>query len=233
MRPLYGFAFTVFGWLYRRDLARIGTIYTNSLTVRERVRTYLHRDAEVIYPPVDRVLFAVADVPQEYYLSFARLSAIKRVDTIVKAFQKMPDRRLILTYGVNDPQRDQVLSMIRDYPNITAIPSPSDAELVSLIQGSIATIYIPRAEDFGMSPVESMSCGIPVIAVNDGGLRESIIDGETGILLDPEARVDDLVTAVRSLDADRSHAMRPACLRRAEDFSYATFSERVRACMRD
>jgi glycosyltransferase involved in cell wall biosynthesis len=53
--------------------------------------------------------------------------------------------------------------------------SPSDEELRTLIRGAKATIYVPVDEDFGMSPVESMACGTPVIGVDDGGLKESII----------------------------------------------------------
>ncbi|MCB9806641.1 glycosyltransferase [Candidatus Peribacteria bacterium] len=67
--------------------------------------------------------------------------------------------------------------------------SPSDSELRELIRGAEATIYIPVDEDFGMSPVESMSCGTPVIGVNDGGLKETIIDGETGFLINPRCEI--------------------------------------------
>lgn len=69
--------------------------------------------------------------------------------------------------------------MIANYPHISAICSPDDHELRQLIQEATATIYVPVDEDFGMSPVESMACGTPVIGVNDGGLKETIIDGKT------------------------------------------------------
>lgn len=77
--------------------------------------------------------------------------------------------------------------------------SPSDEELRTLIRGAKATIYVPVDEDFGMSPVESMSCGTPVIGVNDGGLKESIIDGKTGILIDARCHPEDIQDAVREI----------------------------------
>jgi len=77
--------------------------------------------------------------------------------------------------------------------------SPSDEELKSLIRGAKATIYVPVDEDFGMSPVESMACGTPVIGVDDGGLKESIIDGKTGILINPRCEPQDIIDAVHAL----------------------------------
>lgn len=98
---------------------------------------------------------------------------------IVDAFLNMPDKKLIFTYGKNDPQKEEILSKIAQSPHITAIEAPEEGKLISLIQRAIATIYIPIDEDFGMSPIESMSCGVPVIGVDDGGLKETIIHEKT------------------------------------------------------
>lgn len=115
------------------------------------------------------------------------------------AFQQMPTENLILTYGKNDPEREKIFDMIEGYTNISAICSPDDQELLQLIQEATATIYIPVDEDFGMSPVESMSCGTPVIGVNDGGLKETILDGKTGILIDPKCMPEDIISAVKKI----------------------------------
>lgn len=89
--------------------------------------------------------------------------------------------------------------MIEGHSNISAICSPDDQELRELIQGATATIYVPVDEDFGMSPVESMACGTPVIGVNDGGLKETIIDGKTGILIHPDCKSSDIADAVKKI----------------------------------
>lgn len=115
------------------------------------------------------------------------------------AFQKMSEEKLILTYGKNDPEREKIFSMIEGYKNISAICSPDDEELRQLIQEATATIYVPVDEDFGMSPVESMSCGTPVIGVNDGGLKETIIDGKTGILIHSDCTPGDIAKAVKKI----------------------------------
>lgn len=93
---------------------------------------------------------------------------------IVDAFLQVPDKQLIFTYGKNDPQKEDILSKIQQAHNIVAIEAPEESELIELIQGAIATIYIPVDEDFGMSPVESMACGVPVIGAREGGLLETI-----------------------------------------------------------
>ena len=80
--------------------------------------------------------------------------------------------------------KDRILRMIEGYENIIAIESPSDRLLLQLIQWAIATIYIPIDEDFGMSPVESMACGTPVIGADEGWLRETVIEGKTGKLIE-------------------------------------------------
>lgn len=172
---------------YLEDLAEIDTLLTNSKNTQKRIKNFTGRHAEILYPPVDTQFFSPSEggnnapltrgvenqnesgglSSKKYFLSFARLSSIKRVDRIVTAFQRMPEENLIITYGKNDPERATISEMIQGYPNISMRESPSDMELRELIRGATATIYVPVDEDFGMSPVESMSCGTPVIGVND------------------------------------------------------------------
>lgn len=213
---------------YLHDLAKIKILVTNSKNTQKRIKTFTHRDAEILYPPVDTDFFAPAEKKEKkwYFLSFARLSSIKRVDRIVVAFQKMPDKNLVLTYGKNDPEKEKIFAMIEWYSNISAICSPDDLELRTLIQEATATIYVPVDEDFGMSPVESMSCGTPVIGVNDGGLKETIIDGETGILIHPDCKPSDIADAVKKIETlwDTGYA----CQKRAEEFGLKHFEKELK-----
>ncbi len=107
--------------------------------------------------------------------------------------------------------------------------SPSDIELRELIRGTKATIYIPVDEDFGMSPVESMACGTPVIGVNDGGLRESIIDGETGILINPLCETINIREAVKKITSLNNLSL--ACLNRAAEFSLISFQQKLNSLL--
>ncbi|USN59137.1 MAG: hypothetical protein H6767_03495 [Candidatus Peribacteria bacterium] len=78
-----------------------------------------------MYPPVDLKAFSYLD-QGDYYLSFARLSDAKRVDRIVQAFREMPDKKLVVIYGENDPQRQNIFDMAAGYENISCITLPGN-----------------------------------------------------------------------------------------------------------
>jgi len=83
-------------------------------------------------------------------------------------------------------------------------------------------------EDFGMSPVESMSAGKPVIGVDDGGLKETIIHEKTGVLLPQKIRVSDIIHAVQEMTPERALSLRKACEKRARDFSLEKFEKELK-----
>lgn len=101
---------TLFKKSYLRDLGKIEHLITNSKNTQKRIKTYTNRDAAILYPPVDTEYFCPGNtlIEKKYFLSFARLSSIKRVDRIVQAFQHMPDKHLIVTYGKNDPEKIKI-----------------------------------------------------------------------------------------------------------------------------
>ena len=226
IRPVANALIGVFDLAYRHALGRIGVILTNSENTRARIRHYLGRDSMVVHPPVDTDRFRWAG-QADYYLSTARLTGLKRVDMVVEAFMQMPDRRLIVVSG--GEQLDRLRQIARAHPNIEFRGWTSEKELIDLMGAAIATIYVPRDEDFGMSPVESMAAGKPVIGVNEGGLRETVVDGETGELLPPEFDTAGLVDAVRRMTPERAAKMRAACERQARKFDRAHFEAAMRA----
>lgn len=147
---------------------------------------------------------------------------------------KMPEKNLVLSYGKNDPMKDEILKKIQGKKNIFAIEAPSDDILLSLIQSAVGSIYIPVDEDFGMSPVESMACGTPVIGVNEGWLLETVIDGETGKLIEiknKHAGVQSLQTVVEMTHSDEWKAMSDHCRERAQDFSLEKFQEKLQSSL--
>ena len=228
MRPAFLMLSSLFRRQYLSDLQRVDTIISNSRNIQRRVKQLTGHDSVVVHPPTDTRSFVPGEQQGDYYLSFSRLASLKRVDRIVEAFCRMPDKKLIFTYGSNHPEKDAILARAATAPNITAVLSPDDAQLRRLIQGAIATLYIPVDEDFGMIPVESMACGVPAIGVRDGGLQETIVHGETGTLIEPAAEIEDIIKSVREMPAERAWSMREACRLRSEDFSCDRFSQRMR-----
>lgn len=90
-----------------------------------------------------------------------------------------------------------------------------------------ASLYVPVDEDFGMSPVESMAAGKPVIGVAEGGLLETVVPDETGVLLPPDFDADAVCAAVRAMTRERAQAMRSACEQRAQQFGTAIFLQQM------
>jgi glycosyltransferase involved in cell wall biosynthesis len=211
---------------YERAVDRMHVIVANSENVHRRIKTYLGRESVVVYPPVDTEGFAWGE-PQGYYLSTGRLAPLKRIGLIVDAFLKMPHKRLVVASG--GEEEAALRARAAGAPNISFTGWTDEAQLRTLMAGAIATIYIPVDEDFGMSPVESMAAGKPVIGVAEGGLLETIVPRETGILIGPTPTVDDLIAAVEELDEDRALQLRSACEGRARLFTRERFLSAMRA----
>jgi glycosyltransferase involved in cell wall biosynthesis len=209
---------------YWQALQRADLVIANSHNTRGRLRDFLGVDAEIIYPPVHTSsLHWIA--PGDYYLSTARLDPLKRVDRIVDAFLQMPDKRLVVVSGGSDEAR--LRRRAGHAPNIEFAGWVSDARLRELLGRCTATLYTPIDEDFGISPIESMAAGKPVIGVREGGLCETIVHEATGWLLDPRLETCDLVAGVRACTVERAQTMRDACERRASLFTQEIFEQRL------
>ena len=218
----------IFRKAYERDFSKFDIILTNSKNVQERIRKYLWRESVIVYPPVDISFFKPSFERKDYYFSWARLTEIKRVDRIAKAFIEMPEKNLIISYWKNDPEKARILKMVKWYKNISTIEAPDDETLRKLIWESIATVFIPVDEDFWMTPVESIACWVPVIWVNDWWVKEIILDWITGILIDKDANIEDIKSAVSELDIGHSIKMKKSCIDRAKLFSLDAFEENIK-----
>ena len=223
LRPIFKLWFYIFRKAYERDIKKMDLILTNSINTQKRIKRFLWLESKVLYPPVDVKEFQYIST-KDYYLSFSRLSTVKRVDHIVKAFQKMPDQKLIVIYGENDPQREDIFNLAEWYENINCITLPGNKWFTKYVGECIATIYVPVDEDFGMIPIEAMAAGKPVLWVDEWGLKESIIHEETGYLISEKAGIDEIIDAVKYLDRAKCLEMKAHCEKRAGDFGLSSFA---------
>lgn len=219
-RPLLRLGIALYRRAYLQSLAKMDLILTNSEHVRQRLRTLTGFDSKVIYPPIATAQFKWQGTG-DYYLSLGRLERLKRVDRIVQAFLAMPDKKLVVASGGSEQMR--LLALAQGAPNIEFTDWLDDRQLQQKLGHAIATLYIPEDEDFGMSAVESMAAGKPVITVAQGGLLETQIDGKTGLLLPPNPSPQDIAQAVQWLTPERALAMRTACEQRASEFTIDQF----------
>lgn len=160
---------------------RVDAFIANSKTVQERIKKYYNRDSVVIHPPVDTHRFAVSDAPKEYFLAGGRLVAYKRFDLIVEACNRTGIKLKIFGTG---PVMGELRKVAKG--NVEFLGRVSDADLPALYAGAKAFIH-PQEEDFGITAVESMAAGRPVIAYKKGGAVETVIEGVTGELFEEQS----------------------------------------------
>ena len=233
LRPLYALFVRWFRAQYEAAIGRMDRIFVNSENVRARLKRYTGLDAEVVYPPVATQHFRFLG-DQGYYLSTARLVPNKRVDVIVQAFLQMPERSLVVLSG--GPELERLKAIAGEAPNIRFTGWQTDEALRRWVGEARAVIYLPVDEDFGMSPVEAMAAGKPVIGVAEGGLLETIVSGHTGVLVRSPPNPESVIKAVaavencQSLDPGR---VQEACTARAAQFTEARFIERMRQILGD
>lgn len=171
-------------WQYKKDLAVIDKVVVNSKNIQNRLFKYTGIKADtILYPPVNTDKFKFLG-QGDYFLSVARIEDLKRIKALVMAFEKMPEKKLIICS--TGPLKDWLVGEIKNknLKNIEYRGLVSEDELASLVGNCLAGIYIPVDEDFGMVPPEFMSAGKPVIGSKEGGLLETILDQKTGILID-------------------------------------------------
>ncbi|MER7275133.1 glycosyltransferase [Dactylosporangium sp. NPDC000244] len=196
----------------------------NSLEVRSRLRRFWNRDARVINPPVDVAYFAAAPAPQragnrEYLLGAGRWIPYKNFDLIIAIADAA---RLPLVIAGSGPQETALRQAAgRAGIAVTFEHQPTRERLRELYWGAKALLF-PAHEDFGIIPVEAQACGTPVLGVRRGGLLETVVDGETGFLLDSSepGRYAQALRGVDRLDRDRIAA-------HATGFSVDVFKARI------
>lgn len=181
----------------------------NSEYIARRIRKIYRRESEVIHPPVDVAAYPLCRDKGDYYLIASRLVPYKRVDLVVRAFAEMPGRRLKV---VGDgPERARVARLARGHANIELLGHQPAAALREALQCARAFVFAAE-EDFGILPVEAEACGTPVIAYGQGGARETVIDGETGLWFHEQSAqairqaVEDFEAREASFDASRIRA---------------------------
>ncbi len=207
-------------------MGKMDIIIANSNNVQKRIQKYLGCRSTVINPPCDTDKFTWKH-PEGFFLSIARLDPLKRVDMVVRAFQKLPDQKLVVISGGKEFKN--IMQLADGYDNIKVLGWVEEATLQELLSTCLATIYIPKDEDFGMSSVESMASGKPVIGIAEGGLLETIIDGTTGILLpEYELSVDLLCQTVSTFSEETAISMKDVCEERAAFFAKDIFLQKMK-----
>lgn len=211
------------GQLRRTDLAasrRPDAFAANSTTVRERIRRFYGRDATVIHPPVAVDEFdATAAKEEGHFLWMQRLVAYKRPELVAEAFRGLPYRLTMVGVG---PLEQRLRASLP--PNVELRGWISREQLRGLFARASGFVHVAE-EDFGISMVEALAAGMPVVALGAGGAEDIVRPGVDGVLIE-QAELEPLRAAIRRV---AETTWEPAALRaRALEFSTGRFLERMR-----
>jgi glycosyltransferase involved in cell wall biosynthesis len=242
MKPAYRLGFWTYRVIDQAGWRRYRRVFCNSDEVRRRLlAAKLVDDAriEVAHHGVDLDRFRPTGERSRYLLVPGRIMWQKNIELALAAWQEfkpspeLNDFQLVIA-GMVDAKSRAYLERLRadssSRPDIVFEPSPPDIRMLHLYQSAQGVVVPAPNEDWGLVVLEAMACGKPVLAVNRGGPRESIIDGQTGFLrMDTRAEFAAAMRELTSMPEAQMDRMSAAARARAEQFSWDRFVERIDA----
>ena len=202
-----------------RVTPRVTDFVAISEYIGQRIKNNYGRDYTVIYPPVYVDKFDIGAIKEDFYLTASRMVPYKRIPLIIEAFSSMPDRKLVV---IGDgPEFEKAKA--KAGANVELLGYKDDLVLKNYMQRARAFVFAAE-EDFGIAPVEAQACGTPVLAYGRGAVRETVVDGVTGLFFD-EQSVPSIVNAVMRFEADPTRFSPAEIRKNAERFSSARFKK--------
>lgn len=173
---------------------KVDVFIANSLETQQRIKKFYRRDSTVIWPPIitspKKTVTAATDSTSKYWLFLSRLAFSKNPHIAVEWATKTGNQLVVAGEGKMREELEKQAG-----PTVSFLGFVPDEDVPALYENALGLIYPVSDEDFGMVPVEAMSYGVPVIAHNSGGPKETVTEGKTGILFD-ELSVVGLTKAV-------------------------------------
>lgn len=217
-------------WDYRTANG-VDHFIANSQFIARRIKKVYGREADVIYPPVDVNRFKLCENKEDYYFTASRLVPYKRIDVIVEAFSRMPDKKLIVIGDGSEMSKIKAKAA----KNIEILGYQSNAVMQEHMQKAKAFVFAAE-EDFGITPVEAQACGTPVIAFGKGGALETIrpygVEKNTGIFFQSQ-QIDSVIGAVNLFEANKDHFLPEFCRENALRFSNERFKFELDSYIKD
>lgn len=210
---------------------KVDVLVANSKEVQARIKKFWRRDSVIIYPPVELNEYEVRSskfedglrtphpVPRTYFLTGGRLVGPKHFDLAIQAANTLKVPLKIFGTG---PEETYLKSIAG--PTVEFLGKVDEITLASLYAKAQAFLALADDEDFGITPVESMMAGTPVIAYQGGGYQETVIDGQTGIFIN-ELSPDAVIEGIQRLNS--RHFTLNTITNHAQKFSTARFKQEI------
>ena len=201
-------------------------LIANSNYTKERIRKYYGRESTVIYPPVFIPQISSKskndqDNDKKYFLIVSRLSAYKKIEPVIEAFNKLGLPLVVAGEGNQERYLKKIAA-----EKVRILGWQPDKKLYGLYEGARAFLF-PGVDDFGIAPVEAMSRGVPVLAIRKGGAREIVEEGKTGEFFD-SATPEVIADCVRRFIGKEGEYDRKYIINKAQIFSRERFIKEFR-----
>lgn len=203
---------------------RVDFFIANSKETQARIAKFYRRDSKVIYPPVDLPRVHLRAGKGDYFLCVSRLARAKNIDLAIEACSKLRLPLKIVGKGREEGKLKAQSKRLKA-KNIEFLGEVSDKELSRVYAGAQALIFPAEDEEFGITPVEAMAAGVPVIAYKSGGVRETVIEGKTGLFFD-KLTVESLIQAIKNLS--NLEIRKEDCINQAKKFSKERFKREIK-----
>jgi glycosyltransferase involved in cell wall biosynthesis len=214
------------------DSREVNQIISISKNVKKRVKKYLERDSMIINPPTETKDYYFNE-HKNYWLSVNRLINHKRIDLQIKAFKNLPHENLII---VGSYEKSRHFLSYADYirsikpKNVKILSWVDKKELIDLYANCKGVICTSQEEDYGLTPIEAMASGKPVIAPYEGGYKETVLKNKTGILLENinEKLLIKAIIKVNNNLKINPYKYRNICIKHAKNFDTNFFIKKIK-----
>ena len=198
----------------------------NSHEVASRIKKFYKKTAVVVYPPVGVPSANTSIKKEDFFITGGRLASAKHIDLAIQACSSLNIK--LLVFGKSFAGYGEALKKIAG-PTVTFLGEITDDEKWKLISQAQAFIFPSEDEDFGILPVESMAAGTPVIAYKSGGVKETVIEGKTGMFFD-ELSKEAIIKTMRTF-IQKNNDWQHACQMQAKKFTREIFLSAIKKNM--
>jgi len=216
-----------FIYLDKKNIRNINKIISNSKNTEDKIEKIYNRKSSVICSPINTDFFYFSK-PKNYWICVSRIDPYKRIELVIFCFKNMPNENLIIVGNASDENKNYFKRLKNLAPrNVKFLGSIFETQkIANLYANCKGLITASMDEDFGKTAIEAMASGKPVIAPNEGGYKETVINGKTGILID-DINEDKIISSVALLSKN-TKKFKNACLERAKKFNIRIFSRKLK-----
>ena len=220
-------------YLYSRDqkyMRQFSTICPNSENVALRIKKFygqeLYKRCRVVYTGIETKKFRHKR-SEGFYLSASRLDPLKRIDILIEAFRKMPGKKLVI--AGTGPEESALKKLASGLGNIKFVGSVTEKQMLDLYASCSGVISANINEDLGLTAIECQAAGKPAIAVEEGGFKETVVSGKTGLFFRPN--VDSLIKAVNK--AEKTNWDYKAIQENSMKYDIETFVSNIKSIIKE